>query len=339
MSDPISHSNPNELAPSHANEISVVPPEPNGVSRAETVADDADTASDVSGPRYSPIHAPTSASNGPSGGVDVARAEAEFAELKKELSHQSRISWQRSHPQHEPKSEIDIEKGGLGAGSVSATTSDEEPFDLEATLRGNKSEEERAGIKSKRIGVVWSDLTVKGIGGMRNYVKTFPMAFVSFLNVYETARSLLGLGKKGAEVDILRNFRGVAKPGEMVLVLGKPGSGCTTFLKVISNQRYGYTSVNGEVLYGPFDHQMFEKRYRGEAVYNGEDDIHHPTLTVGQTFDFALETKIPGKRPAGLSRAEFKEKVIELLLKMFNIEVRRHFLFISYALCLAIISI
>jgi hypothetical protein len=343
MSDRIPHSNPYEPTPSHAKEIAVVPPESNGVSRAETVANDADTASDICGPRYSPIHASTSASNGPSGGVNVARAEAEFAELKKELSHQSRISRpssrQRSHPQHEPKSEIDIEKGGLGAGSVSATTSDEESFDLEGTLRGNKSEEEQAGIKSKRIGVVWSDLTVKGIGGMRNYVKTFPMAFVSFLNVYETARSLLGLGKKGTKVDILRNFRGVAKPGEMVLVLGKPGSGCTTFLKVISNQRYGYTGVNGEVLYGPFDHQTFGKKYRGEAVYNGEDDIHHPTLTVGQTFDFALETKIPGKRPAGLSRAEFKEKVIELLLKMFNIEVRRHLFLISYALPLTIISI
>lgn len=325
MTDHISNPNPNEPAPSHANEIAVVSPEENGVSRAETVADDPDTASDVSGPRYSPIHGSTSASNGgPSGGVNVARAEAEFAELKKELSHQSRISRQRSHPHlpHEPKTEIDIEKGELGRGdSVSPTISEEEPFDLEATLRGNKSEEERASIKSKRIGVVWSDLTVKGVGGTRNYVKTFPMAFVTFFDVYSTMKSLLGFGNKGAEVEILRNFRGVAKPGEMVLVLGKPGSGCTTFLKVISNQRFGYTNVDGEVLYGPFSSDFFEKRYRGEAVYNGEDDIHHPTLTVGQTFDFALETKVPGKRPAGLSRTEFKEKVIELLLKMFNIEV------------------
>jgi ABC-type multidrug transport system ATPase subunit len=44
----------------------------------------------------------------------------------------------------------------------------------------------------------------------------------------------------------LKNFKGVVKPGEMVLVLGRPGSGCTTFLKVISNQRYGYTKVDGK---------------------------------------------------------------------------------------------
>jgi ATP-binding cassette subfamily G (WHITE) protein 2 (SNQ2) len=58
----------------------------------------------------------------------------------------------------------------------------------------------------------------------------------------------------------------------MVLVLGRPGSGCTTFLKVISNQRYGYTKVDGKVLYGPFDSDFFEKRYRGEAVYCEEDE-------------------------------------------------------------------
>ncbi len=110
----------------------------------------------------------------------------------------------------------------------------------------------------------------------------------------------------------------------MCLVLGKPGSGCTTFLKVITNQRYGYTKVEGEVLYGPFESEFFGKRYRGEAVYNDEDDVHHPTLTVGQTLGFALDTKVPGKRPAGLSRAEFKEKVIDMLLKMFNIEHTRN---------------
>lgn len=132
--------------------------------------------------------------------------------------------------------------------------------------------------------------------------------------------TIFGVGKKGKEFDILHKFRGVMKPGEMVLVLGRPGSGCTSFLKVISNQRYGYTAIDGEVRYGPFDADTFSKRYRGEAVYNQEDDVHHPTLTVGQTLGFALDTKTPGKRPIGMSKSEFKDRVIKTLLKMFNIE-------------------
>ena len=74
------------------------------------------------------------------------------------------------------------------------------------------------------------------------------------------------------------------------------------------------------MLYGPFDAKVFGKKYRGEAVYNQEDDVHHPTLTVGQTLGFALDTKTPGKRPGGITKKEFKSKVINLLLKMFNIE-------------------
>jgi ATP-binding cassette, subfamily G (WHITE), member 2, SNQ2 len=212
-------------------------------------------------------------------GVNVERAEHEFAELSKELSRHSQRSrvLEKVQSRKSAKSEKipcanegkDPEKGiAADADESSASaTEDEEPFDLEKTLRGNRDQEEREGIKSKRIGVLWDGLTVGGVGGVKNYVETFPMAFVSFFNVYETAKTLLGIRSKGEEFDILNNFRGVAKPGEMVLVLGRPGSGCTTFLKVISNQRFGYTKIDGEVLYGPFESSFFGKRYRGESVY------------------------------------------------------------------------
>ncbi|KAJ9504204.1 ATP-binding cassette transporter snq2 [Exophiala xenobiotica] len=247
-------------------------------------------------------------------GVDVERAEKDFAELSKELSSISRrIS--RTHSRASVPRGKDLEKA-----ITSSDYTSEDGFNLEATLRGNREAEGAAGIKAKYIGVIWENLTVRGIGGVKNFVKVFPDAFVDFFNVPGTIMSILGYGKKGREFSILRDFRGVAKPGEMVLVLGRPGSGCTTFLKVIANQRYGYTGIDGEVLYGPFDSSTFAKMYRGEAVYNQEDDVHHPTLTVGQTLGFALDTKTPGKRPAGMSKAEFKDRIIHLLLKMFNIE-------------------
>lgn len=155
---------------------------------------------------------------------------------------------------------------------------------------------------------------------MKTIIKTFPDAIVDFFNIPETVMHLMGYGRKGKEFNILEGFRGVTRPGEMVLVLGRPGSGCTSFLKVIANQRFGFTGVEGEVSYGPFDSATFAKRFRGEAVYNQEDDVHQPTLTVRQTLGFALNTKTPGKRPFGVSKAEFKQKVIAMLLRMFNIE-------------------
>lgn len=158
------------------------------------------------------------------------------------------------------------------------------------------------------------------MGGVKYTIPTFPDAVIGFFNLPATIYNMLGFGKKGEEIKILKNFRGVAKPGEMVLVLGKPSSGCTTFLKVIANQRFGYTGVDGEVLYGPFDSEKFAKRYRGEAVYNQEDDVHHPSLTVEQTLGFALDTKTPGKRPAGLSKLAFKKKVSSRKPKTLRID-------------------
>jgi ABC-type multidrug transport system ATPase subunit len=51
----------------------------------------------------------------------------------------------------------------------------------------------------------------------------------------------------------------------MLLVLGRPGSGCTTFLKMIGNQRAGYESVEGDVSYGGTDSVTMAKNYRSEG--------------------------------------------------------------------------
>ena len=268
-----------------------------------------------------------------SAGVDVERAELDFAQLNRQFSAYSELSRQisKQHAGQRPIGRVDdVEK------AVKSDESSEESWDLETTLRGASAADREAGIKVKSIGasrifltavlllrllgVIWEDLIVRGIGGEKKIVKTFPDAFVDFFNLPGTIMSLFNWGKKEKEFNILRGFRGVAKPSEMILVLGRPGSGCSTFLKVISNQRFGYTGVDGQVMYGPFDAKTFAKEYRGEAVYNQEDDVHHPSLTVGQTLGFALDTKTPGKRPSGVSKKEFKEKVVALLLKMFNIE-------------------
>ena len=63
---------------------------------------------------------------------------------------------------------------------------------------------------------------------------------------------------------------GVLKPGEMCLVLGAPGSGCSTFLKTIANERGEYARVSGNVLYAGIDANEMAKMYKGEVVYNEE---------------------------------------------------------------------
>jgi ATP-binding cassette, subfamily G (WHITE), member 2, SNQ2 len=108
----------------------------------------------------------------------------------------------------------------------------------------------------------------------------------------------------------------------MCLVLGCPGSGCSTFLKAITNQRQNFAGVSGDVLYAGMNAEEMGEYYKGEVVYNEEDDIHIATLTVAQTLAFALSTKTPGSkgRLPGVSKNEFNAEVMETLLRMLNIQ-------------------
>ena len=63
----------------------------------------------------------------------------------------------------------------------------------------------------------------------------------------------------------------------MLLVLGRPGAGTTTLLKVLANMRAGYTKIEGDVSYGGIDAVTFAKHYRGQVIYNEEEDQHYPT--------------------------------------------------------------
>lgn len=51
----------------------------------------------------------------------------------------------------------------------------------------------------------------------------------------------------------------------MLLVLGRPGSGCSTFLKVLGNQRNGYESIEGDVHYGGTNSKTMAHKYRSEG--------------------------------------------------------------------------
>jgi ATP-binding cassette subfamily G (WHITE) protein 2 (SNQ2) len=104
-------------------------------------------------------------------GVNVHRAEQDFAELSKELSRTSQISRNLSRVQSRQSRKDQVASDVEKTGATSSDASSEEGFDLEKTLRGSREEEEAAGIKSKRIGVVWEGLTVSGIGGVKNYAK------------------------------------------------------------------------------------------------------------------------------------------------------------------------
>jgi ATP-binding cassette subfamily G (WHITE) protein 2 (SNQ2) len=69
---------------------------------------------------------------------------------------------------------------------------------------------------------------------------------------------------------LLHKITGTVGDGEMVMVVGRPGSGCTTFLKSIANMREEYLGMEGDVWYGTFDAATANKLAQGKVAFVGK---------------------------------------------------------------------
>lgn len=103
------------------------------------------------------------------------------------------------------------------------------------------------------------------------------------------------------------------------MVLGQPGSGCTTFLKTLANQRDSYAGVNGDVFYDSLSPAEVRQHYRGDVLYCEDDDVHFPTLNVQQTIHFAAEMRTPQARSDGQSRQEYTDETTRVLTTVFGL--------------------
>lgn len=63
---------------------------------------------------------------------------------------------------------------------------------------------------------------------------------------------------------------GVLRGGETMMVIGKPGSGCTTFLKTLANMREEYEAITGEIYYNGLDATEMKKRRPGDVAFAGK---------------------------------------------------------------------
>ena len=89
-------------------------------------------------------------------------------------------------------------------------------------------------------GISFRTLHVSGYHKLPEYqltVGNFPLI------VLRKLVALLGISQK-IKVGILKDFDGLLQSEELLLVFGRPGSGCTTFLKAIAGEIYGLAIDN-----------------------------------------------------------------------------------------------
>lgn len=173
--------------------------------------------------------------------------------------------------------------------------------------------DEAAGFKRRELGVTWQDLTVE-VPAADAAVNENLFSQYNLIQRYKDFR------RKPPLRPILHESHGCVKPGEMLLVLGRPGSGCTTLLKMLTNRRRGYHTVKGDVRFGDMTPEE-AALYRGQIVMNTEEELFFPRLTVGQTMDFATKLKVPSHLPEGVkSVEEYTTEARNFLMASMGIE-------------------
>ncbi|KAK0375142.1 ABC-2 type transporter [Colletotrichum limetticola] len=250
------------------------------------------------------------------GEISINAALEEYHDLEKELStiqHRHSTAYQRKPSEHHG------DAGGESDSTIAPSLSGNDTFDLPDFLRrGIMDMRTPSGGPAKRLGVSFKNLTVKGIESSTKQVTTFPRDLVNTFgpDFYHFITGIFPKLKihKEPTVDLIRNMTGTVRHGEIMLVLGRPGSGCSTFLKAIANHRDEYAKVDGEVHYGVIPAEDQLERYRGEVVYCEEDDRHFPSLTVWQTLWFALKTKTRKREQWTIPL------ILDSLLQMFGID-------------------
>ncbi|KAL8670335.1 MAG: hypothetical protein Q9168_005122, partial [Polycauliona sp. 1 TL-2023] len=228
----------------------------------------------------------------------------------------------RSQPpssMHRRPSSHNTQPEGLEAGDAEVMAEKEDDFELGRFIKeGHFEKRTDQGQSAKKVGVIFKNLTVKGTGATTKFAKTLPDAILGTFgpDLYRIVSGFIPALQRhnaGGTRTLINDFTGAVRDGEMMLVLGRPGSGCSSFLKAVANKRAEYASVEGEVTYGGIPAAEQHKHYRGEVNYNPEDDQHFPSLNVWQTLRFSLMNKTKKRHHSEVAIT------IDALLKMFGI--------------------
>ncbi len=177
------------------------------------------------------------------------------------------------------------------------------------------------GGKAKQIGLSFRLLGVAAPNAGTVYAKTLPKAILNTFGVdqYNFLKNQLlsryiSNPTKGNKRTILTDFTGLVKPGEMLFVLGRPGSGCSTFLRTTANR--STLHLTGDLSFANMKASEFGKLHKRETIYLPEEDRHVAALTVRQTIRFALRMSLPTK----IRNEQLIEELVMVMGKMFGIE-------------------
>lgn len=176
--------------------------------------------------------------------------------------------------------------------------------------------------KSSKLGLAYKDLRAYGVATDSDYRATVTNAIYKVASDY--FRSKFSKEDDSRYFDILKSMDGIFHPGELTVVLGRPGSGCSTLLKTIAANTYGFhIGHESKITYDGFLMEEISESHRGDVIYSAETDIHFPQLSVGNTLEFAARMRTPQNRgPVG--REEYAKHMASVYMATYGLSHTRN---------------
>jgi ATP-binding cassette, subfamily G (WHITE), member 2, PDR len=149
--------------------------------------------------------------------------------------------------------------------SNSALNPESVDFDVTKWTQNFVGQLHEQGHRASKLGVLFRDLDVLGSGSALQLQETVDSVLLAPLRVGEL------FSQKKQHKHILHGFNGLLKSGELLAVLGRPGSGCSTFLKSICGELHGLTlGSKTNIHYNGTSLSQMSKEFKGEVIYNQE---------------------------------------------------------------------
>ncbi|RLV89830.1 Multidrug resistance protein CDR1 [Spathaspora sp. JA1] len=176
--------------------------------------------------------------------------------------------------------------------------------------------------KPAKLGVAFRNLRAYGIANDVDYRSTVANAYFKYVN--DLFRDLKPQNESDY-FDILKPMCGLLKPGELTVVLGRPGAGCSTLLKTIASNTYGFhVDKNSLISYDGLTPREIQNHFRGDVIYSAETDVHFPHLLVGDTLEFAARLRTPHNRGLGVDRETYAKHLTSVYLATYGLSHTRY---------------
>ncbi|KAL6453119.1 CDR2 Multidrug resistance protein CDR2 [Candida maltosa Xu316] len=160
--------------------------------------------------------------------------------------------------------------------------------------------------KPSKLGIAYRDLRAYGVAVDSDYQATVDNAVWKYF-------------------DILKPMDAIMKPGEVTVVLGRPGAGCSTLLKTIAAQTYGFhIGKESKISYDGLTPEEIKKHYHGDVIYSAETDVHFPQLSVGDILEFAARLRTPQNRGEGIDRETYAKHMASVYMATYGLSHTRN---------------